>query len=313
MANCSNLFLEFDTNVKLTEARKESLRTSRNDVRKKIKAYLEELHIPYDFSFKGHGSYKMNTIVNPLDGNYDMDDGIYFKVEKEPDETVQTFHDWIFEAVDGHTNDKPTDRNPCITVRFADGHHLDLVIFYQKANEHPRLAHKSKGWIESDPDEFYNWVNARADGGGQLKRLVRYMKAWSDYRKGDMPSGLILTILCSDNVCHSERDDQSFLDTLIKIRSVLKMSFVCYRPTTPTYQNLFEDYSLTRQTYFLGALDSIIGSGEQAVNEPNQKDACPKWKKHFGDRFPCHLAEDKLDDAKRFAAPMTIKSDGKSA
>ena len=228
MANCHNLFLKFDEKIKLTQDRKDSLRTSRDDIRKKIKKYLEESGNPYQFSFKGHGSFKMNTIINPLDGDYDMDDGTYFSVEKEPEESVQTFHDWIYKAVEDHTDEKPRDRNPCITIRFADGHHLDLVMFYEMAGNHPRLAHKAKGWIESDPDELYNWVNDKADDAGQLKRLVRCLKAWSDHRRGDMPSGLILTILGAQNVSYNERDDKALLETLTKIRNKLNINKSCY-------------------------------------------------------------------------------------
>lgn len=312
MANCHSLFLVFDDKIRLTEAKMDSLRTSRNEIRKKIDAYLKEHDIPYEYSFKGHGSFKMNTIINPLDGDYDIDDGTYFKVDAVPEQSVQTFHNWIYNAVENHTN-VISDRNPCISVKFADGHHLDLVAFYQIKGEHPHLAHKTKGWIESDPDEFYEWINCKADDNGQLKRLIRYLKAWGDYRKGDMPSGLIMTILCAQNIVYDERDDKALLNTLVKIKATLTQSFTCYRPTTPIYQNLFEDYCQSRKDYFLASLDSIITSGNQAITEPNQKDSCPKWKKHFGDRFPCDLAEDKLDEAREFAAAAIIKGDGRSA
>jgi hypothetical protein len=49
------------------------------------------------------------------------------------------------------------------------------------------------------------------------------------------------------------------------------------------------------------------------LEEKNQKDACLKWKRHFGERFPCEMAEDILDDAKSFRSPAFIRSDARSA
>ena len=187
-----------------------------------------------------------------------------------------------------------------------------MVIYHKKTNEHPKLAHKSKGWIESDPKEFKDWFASKCDDGGQLKRVVRYFKAWADELRGDMPSGLIFTILAADNVRFNERDDIAFLETMKAIKSSLDDHFECYRPTTP-HEDLLVEYSETRKNYLMDRLSSFITSGEQALEMVNQKDACPKWQRHFGDRFPCELAEDSMEDAKTFAAPAFIKSDARSA
>jgi hypothetical protein len=97
-----------------------------------------------------------------------------------------------------------------------------------------------------------------------------------------------------------------------RIHNSLKFDFRCPRPTTPQGEDLFAEYSDTSKNYFLERLESFIRSGEQALEEANQKDACPKWKRHFG-RFPCDLAEDELAEAKRFEAPAFIQSDARSA
>ena len=136
----------------------------------------------------------MNTIIEPLDGEFDIDDGIYFELDKEPDKSVNTFHRWIYEAVDGQTQQKPVDKQTCIRLIYAGDYHLDLPIYYIVEDQSPYLAHKGEGWIQSDPREFIEWFNQKADADGQLKRVVRYLKAWSDYRKGELPSGLIFSI-----------------------------------------------------------------------------------------------------------------------
>jgi hypothetical protein len=136
----------------------------------------------------------------------------------------------------------------------------------------------------------------KIDKGGQLKRIVRYLKAWSDYRAGDLPSGLIFTVLAANNISFHERDDLGFYQTLLNIKNSLDKSFVCYRPTTPTDEDLLANYSITNKNYFLKQLDSFIASAEKALsNKTSQSDACKVWQRHFGDRFPCDLSKEAPD------------------
>ncbi len=312
MANCDNLFREFNERIKLSESKKGSLRISRDSLRGKVRDKFKDKD--YNVRFCWQGSFAMNTIITPKDGDYDVDDGIYIQTDSEPEVSIATLHRWIVEAAEDHTNQPPSDKNTCVRVHFADGHHIDLVLYYMKeSDEHPQLAHKRDGWIVSDPKEFMDWFNAQCDDKGQLKRIVRYFKAWADDLRGDMPSGLILTILAAESIVLDDRDDIAFFETMKGIQDQLNSSFVCYRPTTPDDEDLFADYSETRKSYFLDRLSAFAQSGQQALDEVNQKDACPKWKRHFGKRFPCELAEDRLENAKAFDSPAFIRSDARSA
>ncbi|MEH2295844.1 nucleotide-binding domain-containing protein [Nostoc sp.] len=288
MANCHKLFLKFNTLIAFKSKQKETLRVSRNAVRERIRRYFQNKQNGFFPKFHGQGSLMMNTIIEPLDGEFDIDDGIYFKVEVQPIQSVSTLHQWIWEAVDGHTTQKPIDKQTCVRLVYAGEYHLDLPIYYIIEGQTPYLAHKGKGFIKSDPREFIKWFNNKADNDGQLKRIVRYLKAWSDYRKGHLPSGLIFSILAANNIVFDERDDIAFYKTLLNIKSTLEQNFVCYRPTTPAYENLLKDYSKTNKDYFLGQLGSFIQSAEKALDEKtNQKDACEAWQRHFGEgRFP---------------------------
>jgi len=293
VADCHKSFLDFNTVISLNSSHKKSLRKSRNAVREKIRDYFRDKQNGFFPKFHGQGSFMMNTIIDPLDGEFDIDDGIYFKVEAEPFQSISTFHRWICEAVDGHTKQSPIDKQTCIRLVYARQYHLDLPIYYIIEGQTPYLAHKGQGWIKSDPREFIKWFNSKADTNGQLKRIVRYLKAWSDYRQGDLPSGLIFSILAANNIFFDERDDVAFYRTLLNIKSRLELNFVCYRPTTPADENLLEDYSKTNKDYFLGQLGSFIQSAEKALGEKtSQKDACKAWQRHFGeDRFPIESEE----------------------
>ena len=310
MADCSDLFSKFDDSIKLSSTKKAHLRSSRNALRKKLKAKFKEKG--YEVKFHQQGSLAMSTIITPVDGDYDIDDGCYMQVEEEPKESVETIHQWVVEAVEDHTSADPIDKDPCVRVIFKAGYHVDLVVYYKLEGQYSRLAHKRDGWIISEPKEFMDWFEDKVDEDGQLKRIVRYFKGWRDNLRGEMPSGLIFTILATNNFTSDERDDVAFLETMKKIKGCLDWHFVCYRPTTPN-EDLFAGYSKTRKQYFMEHLNAFIQSGKQAIEEPSKKNACLKWKRHFGERFPCDDVEDSIEDAKAFTSPGFIRSDARSA
>jgi hypothetical protein len=312
MANCHGLFSAFDERIKLTTAKRSSLARSRDALRTKIREDFKErrdIAIP---KFHGQGSYMMYTIITPADEDYDVDDGIYFLVDEEPSETIATLHRWICEAVEDHTDQRPIDKNTCVRVCFKAGYHVDLPIYYKTPSEAPRLGHKRDGWVKSDPKEFMDWFNKAADEDGQIKRVVRYFKAWKDYLAGSMPSGLVLSILAAQNIRYHERDDIAMRDTLLAIRDSLSHSFTCYRPTTPSHEDLLADHSDTSREYFMERLDSFTNSANQALNHPGKASACAKWQRHLGPRFACP-SEDELDEAEAASSPAFIRSDARSA
>jgi hypothetical protein len=323
------LFTDYDGNLLLSDSRKSKLKNSRTCLRNKIRNYFKE-NKPEEIQpkFTSQGSFVMETIINPTpiekDGKtitkYDLDDGVYFLGGEEPKDriTIETYHNWIVEAIDGHTDTPPVDKNTSVRTIFDDGHHIDMPIYYKKNSCIPELAHKANGWVESDPAAFAEWFNEKADVTPQLRRLTRYMKGWRDARHiknsaTRMPSGLILTILTANNFKANNRDDIAMKDTLIAIHEELKKNFVCLRPTAPINEDLLKEYSKARKDYFMEQLEGVITSAKQAIEEPNQKDSCLKWQKHLGERFPCQNAKDEIEDAKEYLAPAVIRRNAGSA
>jgi hypothetical protein len=315
MSNNHSQFTDFNKNIAISEAKKDTLRGNKDTLREKIRKYFKE-NKPNEIkpSFRSQGSFVMKTTVNPIPEwsendkknlyKYDIDDGVYFIGKEEDRKSVGTYHSWILDAVKDHTNKGATDKTTCIRVLYADGHHIDLPIYFKIKGDDtiPQLAHNSKDWIDSDPKAFFDWFNEKAKSKEQLRRIVRYLKAWRDYRHTQnsstkMPSGFILTILAANNISYStDRDDIALKETLIKIQNAIDPNkggkFECYRPTTPTDEDLFSDYSDTKRDYFLSQLDSFVKSAKEAIDGSNPKESCEKWQKHFGDRFSCSTAID---------------------
>lgn len=331
MANCNEQFLDFDSVIDLNETRTKSLKKSRKKLRKKIRKDFKENHKDeIKPKFWSQGSFKVGTAVNPIPRDvvqngkkvtiyvYDVDDGVYFIGKSDERRSVTTYHNWIYDAVKGHTELDPEDKNTCVRTIFWDGHHIDQPIYFEENGKKPCLAHKAKGWIDSDPREFSKWFLDKTEGKPQLKRLVRYFKAWSDYQNSvagikKMPSGLVMTIWATENVTYHDRDDIAMKETLIKIKNLTDSQSVltCLRPTTDTTENLLSDYSYT--DYFRRRLTDFVESAKQAINETNPKRACGKWQAHLGSRFTCSTAKDIDEAAKSHVAPAIITENAKSA
>jgi hypothetical protein len=333
MADCHQNFCDFDGCIVLTDARIKKLKKSRNALRDRIRDDFKEKHKnEVKPKFWSQGSIEMGTAVNPIPRDvqdegetvkllkYDIDDGIYFIGKESDRKSVHTYHSWIYNAVDGHTNTPPIDKNTCVRTIFSDGHNIDQPIYFEidENGKVPQLAHKKLGWIDSDPREFKNWFNGKATANSQLVRLVRYLKAWCDYQnfKADvkrMPMGLVMTIWVSENAAYNVRDDIAMRDTLVNIKTLVdgQNKLSCERPTVPKGENLLEDYK--HSDFFRGRLSAFVEAATQAINETNPKNGCGKWQTHFGDRFACSTANDEDEESTAFSAPAIITSNAKSA
>ena len=332
MANCHDQFIEFDSAITLSDDRKSRLKQSRTKLRNRIRKHFNE-NRKEDIKpkFYSQGSSEMKTSINPIpriieeDGEektitkYDTDDGVYFIGDIKDRKTVQTYHNWIRDAVDGHTTIPPIDKNTCVRTLFVDGHHIDQPIYFvsnTKKDDTPCLAHKSKDWTTSDPRKFSDWFNGKANQNEQLRRIVKYLKAWCDFQNFDndcnkMPTGFVMTIWASNHFASDTKDDLALRNTLENIHSKLILKFECCRPTIPENENVLENYSY--KDFFMERLKAFLDSAKQAINETNPKNGCYKWQKHFGNRFACTTAKDEDEGAKSFSSPAIISSNAKSA
>lgn len=319
MANCHDLFSSFHEKISLSETKKESLRQARDAIRERIKNKLTDAERTPVPRFSAQGSYMMHTIVNPIDGEYDIDDGVYLqnldKSDKKDWPTPETVHKWIYDAVDGHTNQKPIDKRTCVRLIYAGQYHLDLPI-YAKLNGEILHAEKGKtGWHKSDPQAITDWFqDAASRNSDQLRRMVRYFKAWADYnsKDGKLPSGLVFTVLVTEKFTANERDDVC-LGQLAKDLYLRMISFpYVWNPEPPT-EDFYGRYSEDQKTRFIEALRRLKDAAANALTTENKKDACRNWRNELGDRWSnCDALED--EDKPRYTkAPAILRDDARSA
>lgn len=317
MANLNRLFLEFNSNITLNSTKKENLKIGREALRKKVKDKFSEKNRNKP-KFCGQGSYMMKTTVNPINGEYDLDDGIYIQgySDKEKNEwpVPSTVHAWIKDAVDGHTTTPPVDKNTCVRVIYVNDYHIDLPVYIVK-DEVAYLAHKKDGWVVSDPKAFTDWFIGKVTSEGeQLRRLVKYLKAWKEYKKVDL-KGISITILVGENYCsYEKRDDLALLGTLSNILEVLDEDYKCVKPVEPN-ENLFDGHSEIKKDEIIKALTKLRDKLQEAVNKDDEKEGSNIMIKYFGSRFPLGTSSTTEEKSKfvQAKAPAILKNDGRSA
>ena len=327
MANCNELFKHYNSAIKLSDSDRAKLLKNRDSLRGRMKLNFNKIPAEQrrylEMYFQTQGSFIMDTIIKPDKDDFDLDDGVYFQGKQSREERPEpnVFHSWVVNAIDKDNDyEKITDKPTCVRVKYKTGFHIDIPIYYAEGYDSPDLAETVKNWLLSNPVEFIAWFEEKTNSGFdkafiyeslqyseryekwltdirktdcQLRRLVRYMKAWADLKRSEMPCGIIMTILVAENFAVDERDDIAFRDTLIGVRNYLNRNgFKCPRPTSPKDEDLFETTSEVDKAYFKKALNDLIESANRAIDADNEKDASKEWQKHFGNRFPGHLANE---------------------
>ena len=295
MANCHDLFIDFKENLKITSSKRNNLMEAKEVLRKRIKKYFKENHPEYIPDFFIQGSYKMGTMIRTKDDTCDLDDGIHFKCE--PDVSPTTLQEWVYKAVEGHTTGGQKHMDKCIRVTYKNDYHIDLPVYKQADDDDLLwLAVKSKKWDEeeSDPKGFVEWY--KEEKTDLMTRMTRYLKAWGDHVRNNMPSGLAMTLFSEKYLNPNERDDIALKNTLIEMRDNLKINWQAIMPKKPG-DDILATYSPVFKTNFLQALDDFIEDAEKAIKESCQLKASKLWRKHLGVRFPLGEAEDTSDKA----------------
>jgi hypothetical protein len=303
MANCDNLFREFNSELQVPKFKRDLITSSKNSQRENIKKYFKDQHPKYVPTFFIQGSTKMKNRIRTKDDTCDLDDGIYFKDNSE-NVTGTTLQEWVKDAVDSTTDATPKHKKKCITVDYKAEYNIDypIFIFNKDKDAHPNLAIKGDKFKIDDPKEFVDEFNRVKDDEGQLVRVTRFLKAWCDNRRGCMPNGLSMTVLVMKHLQKTERDDVAMKYTLIAIENELKTEFKCVMPTTP-YDNLFGEYDEKRKNNFMDNLASFIQDAKKAVDvEKNQLKASNHWQTHLGKLyFP-----DGIDEEEKMSSAVLL-------
>lgn len=247
MFDCSKEFNKFYQNhVRLSEQEKNELRDKRvkniKRLKNGLKKYNNDKNTDYEIAHsRTQGSMAMHTIVQNDKKNYDIDVAIVFDSDNLEDLGPLATRNMVASALKLEMyqfSDEPEVKTGCVRVQYTTGYHVDFAIFrrskYYEWQEEYSYEYAGDKWSARDIKAldiwFINEIKAKTD---DLRKVVRLSKMFCKSREtwGSMPSGLIQTILCSENFdsLHS-RIDEKFYHTLKSIENRLEWNLQVSAP-----------------------------------------------------------------------------------
>ena len=257
MINHNNEIVAFhDEKVTLSSKEQAEMRARRYTNRRRLLRGLKRDGAPRPIECRSQGSYRMHTMVQQPGKDYDIDDGIYFRIEdlKGPRGGAMLPGDakeMVRKALhDARFNVPPESRTNCVRILYNEGYHVDMPAYRRISNRNfagvietwYELA--STQWKRSNPlavTEWFTKENKRQSpdqvNGGQLRRLVRLLKAFAKSRpswRDRNASGFMITVLVVESYRAAlGRDDLALYETAVSIRNRLRGSLEIAHPTVP--------------------------------------------------------------------------------
>ncbi|MCP1456121.1 CBASS cGAMP synthase [Pseudomonas kilonensis] len=148
------------------------------------------------------------------------------------------------------------------------------------------LAHRKDDWVSSDPRPVKNWfVDQVKDRGEQLRRVVRYLKAYRDWQwKTGGPSSILLMATATPLFTKVKgRDDLALLEILRGIPDALRKGVNNPVDQTESLTARFSDDELEDAAEKFEELESNLNG---SLNASDPASACIWLRKMFGPRFP---------------------------
>jgi hypothetical protein len=330
--NLQKEFEDFHEKIRLgTYDENEMLREKRDLLLNDLKNKLKNEKIPntdtkLTFVKIDQGSYSMNTGIKPKNDDYDIDVGIIFDIINE-EYGSHKLKKLVFDKLNSQNNRTVEYNRPCITVKYADGYHVDLAI-YSKNNDDIHIAWGKENstervWYKSEPKKLTKWISDISfdtKESQQYRRCVRFLKKWKEKHfssnGNNAPVSIGLTVQARNHFIYNE---DSYLDALINIVEKMKNDFTLNTksgkmnisvilPVEP-HKNVYYKMSDLQQANFYEKVEILLDSLKEVKNEDSRKKSCKILRKVFGDEFP--LSED--DDTTEASKSIPFVNTGNSA
>lgn len=337
-------FFKFHDTIKLHDKEdNQELRDERDKLTEELKDYFakkaeDEGTSKITFSIENQGSYSMGTGIKALTNNdYDIDVMTLLNISKD-DYSPVTVKNWVYEALDkkGRTI---TLKYPCVTVHyFKDDDeifHVDLALYAAQNDDgkkyiskgKPTSSNDKKIWELSQPKLLKSKIFSRfsdSNERAQMKRIIRYLKRWKDFKFKDStngkPTGIALTALAYESF-EPEINENSFssdieIKDIIALKNLVvniinKFSFWSNKisvelPVEP-YNDLFARMSDGQHSEFKTNLENLKKSLQAAIDETDPHESSLILIKEFGSDFP-EVEKDKSAQRRATAFPGKSES-----
>ena len=338
MKNCHEDMIAYhDEDVTLPQKDRTEMRKRRDTNRQRLKSGLKRDDEPTPIECRSQGSYSMRTMVQQPDKDYDIDDGAYFDKEKLKgpqggDKSANDAREMVRKALHDNSFKRPPEKlKNCVRVYYDEGYHVDVPVYRQMREEGVtwyELA--STDWKRSAPLAVTDWFlkankdqSPDADNGGQLRRMVRFLKTFArsrpSWREKTATGFMITKLVVEKYVANASREDQALYDTMVAIRNRLKWDLEIEHPTVGR-EKLTKGPDDGETKFLREKLDQAIEELE-VLFEPDctREQGLNAWDKVFRtDFFVERLEDDKPENRKSegvgaVAATLLIKNAEKAA
>lgn len=148
------------------------------------------------------------------------------------------------------------------------------------------LAHREDDWVRSDPRPVKQWFLGEVERcGEQLRRTVRYLKAFRDWQwvKGGPSSILLMAAAAPLFESRNRRDDLALLDILVPLPDALRSGVRC---PTDTNESLTDRLGPAGVEDAARKLEELERSLRAALHATSPDQALIWVREQFGPRFP---------------------------
>lgn len=321
MADLQKYFNKFHDQIKLGYADNTVLIEKRKTVIRDLKIGLRKMFGAQYPKFKwfSQGSYALGTGVYPLDGDYDIDIGIIFEIDRKDFSPIEV-KSWVRDALKTK-NRTVYYKRPCLTVQYhlagEEDHHIDLAVYtkeitrffnntkYYIAKGYIGSEEKHKIWELAEPFELLNCIKrkfADANDQAQFRRVIRYLKRWNAcnfYSDGNArPRGIAITALAYRlfqpnksfdwNSWKNRYNDLKALRRFVAsiIRNFDMQGNIAVKLPVKPYNNLFARMTNNQTKDFQERLSELKQTLDFADKEKNTEEACYALWQQFGNDFP---------------------------
>lgn len=277
-----------------------------NQLADHLKSELKAKH-GYAVSTWLQGSYKYATLIKPVNAKeaYDVDVGVYFEWDDELDiePTARQLREWVQNELliyerkckELRSIEVPPKQR-CSRASYLHQFHIDTPVYHlNPKRETRRLACWSNEWENSDPKLLYKWFRDAATGDEreQLRRLVRYLKAWAAVSFDDIPasrpSSIFLTVVTTKAYQQLFKGwGMSDDDALIAVIKAIHSRLIDDRRVSNPVDRHEDLNRMNKDGWdgFVPQLDALLDIARRAEDSSDEAGAALVWSEAFSFLMP---------------------------
>ncbi len=316
MYDCSKEINKFyRTSVVLSEIEQNELRKKRKLNVKRLKEglleYNEENKKDYKISEdRIQGSMAMHTIVQNDEGDYDIDVGIVFESSNLNGLGSLASRNMVAGALKRKTKQFAEElevKTSCVRLKYTStGYHVDFAIFKREKDtvddKKYTYEHAGAEWSARDVKALEEWFNAQIkEKGDILRKVIRLSKMFCKSRDTwkNMPSGLLQTVLCDENLCTDySRIDEVFYYTMQAIVNRISDSTEVVAPVDDGRTLVVRDIDRQRMNNWKSRLASKLKELDVLFEEDcTYTEAITAWQEFFNHLYWDGLQKDVITES----------------